>query len=77
MIPISPAETIEAAADVDKMSLIWCQEKGFAIFDKDGLVYYSEHDSSLDDGPAPMGPYTPVQPVYGDEGNLLLTVQWK
>lgn len=28
-------KTIEAAADVDKMSLIWCQEKGFAIFDKD------------------------------------------
>lgn len=25
-----------AAADVDKLSLIWCEEKGFALFEKDG-----------------------------------------
>lgn len=27
---------ITAAADVDKLSLIWCREKGFALFEKDG-----------------------------------------
>ena len=27
---------ITAAADVDKLSLIWCGEKGFALFEKDG-----------------------------------------
>lgn len=25
-----------AAADVDKLSLIWCEEKGFALFERDG-----------------------------------------
>lgn len=47
-----------------------------AVFDENGLIYYSEHDSSLDQGPSPMGPYTPVQPLYTDDGNTLLTVEW-
>jgi hypothetical protein len=47
-----------------------------ALFDENGLLYYSEHDSSLDQGPSPMGPYTPVQPLYTDDGNTLLKVEW-
>ena len=48
-----------------------------AIFDKDGLIYYSEHDSSLDKGPSPEGPYKPVQPLYNDDSDLLLSVKWE
>lgn len=47
-----------------------------AVFDKDGLVYYSEHDSSLDRGQYPYNNST-VQPLSYYESEKPLAIIWK
>ena len=47
-----------------------------AVFDKDGLVYYSEHDSSLDRGQYPYHNST-VQPLSYYESEKPLAIVWE